>query len=221
MTALTIGSSVIRQNGNLYCLNDLHKASGGDSSKRPGYFIGNDQTKALIAEISSAGIPAVHTINGGPERGTYACRELVIAYAAWISPAFHLKVIRVFLEQVLPTLPALTPEQQQELSNKVRQVVLFNQSNQSDRNRMWLYNHLRVAFRVARWQDIPRECHPAAMALVESKFEASRKFMDFISEARDWFGREVMGGGMPWTPAIQKKLSVELKRRVILPPKVD
>ncbi|MDR2506938.1 MAG: KilA-N domain-containing protein [Candidatus Accumulibacter sp.] len=95
---LTLGTAEIRQHDGLYSLNDFHKASGGETSQRPGEFIRNQQTQDLIAEISTAGIPAVHVINGGPKRGTYACRELVIAYAAWISAAFHLKVIRVFLD---------------------------------------------------------------------------------------------------------------------------
>lgn len=75
--ALTLGSVPIRQHGGLFSLNDLHRASGGQAGHRPGEFLRNEQTKALIAEIETAGISA--------------------AYAAWISAAFHLRVIRVFL----------------------------------------------------------------------------------------------------------------------------
>lgn len=102
MTELTILTTKIRQLDGLYSLNDLHKAAGGEAKHRPNYFLSNEQTKALINEIQIAGIPA---ISSKPKYGTYACRELVIAYAAWISAAFHLKVIRVFLEQAKPTLP--------------------------------------------------------------------------------------------------------------------
>lgn len=105
MTTLTIGSSAIRQTDGLYSLNDLHVASGCLPKNRPGLFIENKQTQDLIGEISNAGIPAIKT-ERGKHGGTYACKELVIAYAAWISPAFHLKVIRVFLGATRPALPA-------------------------------------------------------------------------------------------------------------------
>ncbi|VWC73702.1 KilA-N domain-containing protein [Burkholderia contaminans] len=41
------------------------------------------------------------------------CPEIVIAYAAWISPTFHLKVIRVFLAVTSPApdeQPAAAPQ---------------------------------------------------------------------------------------------------------------
>lgn len=104
---LTLGTSAIRELDGLYSLNDLHQASGGNSNQRPGEFLRIEQTKALIAEIETADIPAVKT-REGRNGGTYACRELVIAYAAWISAAFHLKVIRVFLSNQTPA-PAAAP----------------------------------------------------------------------------------------------------------------
>ncbi|MDR1368121.1 MAG: hypothetical protein LBJ76_05325 [Candidatus Accumulibacter sp.] len=114
--------------------------------------------------------------------------------------------------------PALTSEQQRELTRGIREACGWWMIDDADK---WIYNHLRVAFRVARWQDIPEECYSAARALVESKTQESRQFGDFIRETCAWFCREAMGGGMPWTPAFQRKLSQKLKRRVILPPKVD
>lgn len=57
------------------------------------------ETYALIAEIASSSDvrnyePAVQQV--GRNGGTYVCKELVYAYAMWISPAFHLKVIRAY-----------------------------------------------------------------------------------------------------------------------------
>lgn len=37
------------------------------------------------------------TRHGGKSPGTYAAEQLVVAYAAWISPEFHLEVINTFL----------------------------------------------------------------------------------------------------------------------------
>ena len=76
-----------------YSLNDLHRAAGGEERHRPNYFLKNQQTAALIAEIEKAGIPA---IEARQRVGTFVCKELVYAYAMWISPAFNLKVIRAF-----------------------------------------------------------------------------------------------------------------------------
>ena len=107
MSALTIGSSAIRQINGLYSLNDLHKASGEEQRHQPRYFLAIQQTADLISEIENSEKSLFKPIEvfQGRNGGTYACKELVIAYAAWISPAFHLKVIRVFLGATRPALP--------------------------------------------------------------------------------------------------------------------
>jgi len=108
---ISIGSVQIHQHNGLYSLNDLHKASGGEAKHQPSLFVRLDTTQALIQQIHSTDMQsaAINTINGGKHRGTYACRELVIAYAAWISAEFHLRVIRVFLDSVDAQRAALPP----------------------------------------------------------------------------------------------------------------
>lgn len=104
--ALAIGETTVRQHDGLFSLNDLHVASGGEEKHEPNQFTRLDQTQALIAEIKSADSRNCIETKRGANGGTYACRELVIAYAAWISAAFHLKVIRVFLAAInTPQVP--------------------------------------------------------------------------------------------------------------------
>lgn len=117
MESIQIGDVTIHEDAHgRYSLNDLHRAAGGEARHQPALFTRAKMTADLVAELhstnpQSAPSPLV-VVNGGAERGTYACRELVYAYAMWVSPAFHLKVIRVFdayahgrLVSAAPTLP--------------------------------------------------------------------------------------------------------------------
>lgn len=97
------GTEVSTDEHGRYRLNDLHKASGGARNKELANWLKNKQTKELVEEIKNENpttvIPVV-TVNGGVERGTYATKELVYAYAMWVSPKFNLAVIRAFDEMV-------------------------------------------------------------------------------------------------------------------------
>lgn len=110
---LIISDTFIHQDAETrYCLNDLHKAAGDNPKHKPANFLRLDNTKALIAEIDGSSdlrndssemrsdqfseMRSVEVINGGKSPGTYVVKELVYAYAMWISPAFSLKVIRAY-----------------------------------------------------------------------------------------------------------------------------
>lgn len=110
---LVIANTGIHQDAEgRFSLNDLHTASGGSPVHAPGQFLRNQQTIALIAAIdaeSDAGNPASVAENStvqisavktkeGRYGGSYGAKELVYAYAMWISPKFHLQVIRTFDE---------------------------------------------------------------------------------------------------------------------------
>ena len=104
MNAIAISNVAIRQTeNNLYNLNDLHKASGGEKRHELTNWLKLQQTTELIDELSKPGISGleenqqvIQVVKGGNKRGTYACKELVYAYATWISAKFFLQVIRTF-----------------------------------------------------------------------------------------------------------------------------
>lgn len=99
-----MGTSLIILNGvkintdknGRYRLNDLHKAAGAESRHQPGLWNANQQTQELVNLLKkeTLGNPIVSV--EGRNGGTFACKELVYAYAMWISPEFHLHVIRKF-----------------------------------------------------------------------------------------------------------------------------
>lgn len=126
-----------------YCLNDLHQASGGDQKHRPKYWLENQQTKELIdllnSAISEGGIPpseqnqTLQTIKGGipSKQGTFACKELVYAYAMWISPVFHLHVIRTYDEAISQKILR---------SEEIEQMMLLNRDVIIDIRGDWIRN---------------------------------------------------------------------------------
>lgn len=97
---ITILDNAVKVINGLFCLNDLHKASGGEKRHQPSFFMRNQETTDLINEIklldNLEDADVMQRVNGGDMRGTYVCKDLVYRYAMWISPKFALLVIRTF-----------------------------------------------------------------------------------------------------------------------------
>lgn len=95
MELMIAGAKVRMDKDGHFSLNDLHKAAGGEKRHGPSYWMANEQTRALIAELQTTGIPVVNLAQGR-NGGTWVCKELVYAYAMWIDAAFNIRVIRAF-----------------------------------------------------------------------------------------------------------------------------
>ena len=98
MPPLSVFGTDVSIRANHYSLNDLHAAAGKETKHQPAQFLRLEQTQALIEEIVKDGNShtlAVEVIKGR-NGGTFVCKELVYAYAMWISPKFNLAVIRAF-----------------------------------------------------------------------------------------------------------------------------
>ena len=108
---ITIADTVIAVDSvGRFCLNDLHKAAGAESRHQPAFFFRRPETQDLEAELNSAPEQSFTTVTmPGRNGGTYVCKELVYAYAMWISAKFHLQVIRTFDAMATAPVPAAAP----------------------------------------------------------------------------------------------------------------
>lgn len=98
-TQLTIAGIAIKTDAEgRYCLNDFHKAAGGERRHDTREFLSRESTQELVAELAAEMTEKPVNMLRGRNGGTFVAKELVYAYAMWISPAFHLKVIRTFDE---------------------------------------------------------------------------------------------------------------------------
>lgn len=185
--SLMILSTNIRQVDGLYSLNDLHQASGGEPKNKPALFLGLDKTQDLINEIAKgrdsylsetaeegsvttpvvAIDPAIVRTVRGAKGGTFACKQVVVAYGAWINPRVHLAVIDAFLAQQainpapLPALPALiTVAQQGELA------TLIAERFPNGKNRPYAWSRFNNHFRIARYRDLPAARFEEACAYI-------------------------------------------------------
>ena len=164
MSNLAILNTSIRSYENLFSLNDLHQASGNLTKHKPAFFLRIDMTKDLIAEIEKETPNALKVIRGA-QGGTYACEELMLAYAMWISPKFHLVVLRAFLnlhKKTTALLPStITPEQQQAIQSTVQQA-----HHRTGLHWQEIYRQLKSAFKVAKYDQIPQSQFGNAMAFI-------------------------------------------------------
>jgi len=173
---LVIGEFSIRQDEDgRYCLNDLHKASGYDKKHQPAYFIRNQQTKDLIAEIENPSngasanlqMPAVGKVNDGKNNGTYVVKELVYSYAMWISAKFHLQVIRAYDAMVMQfrvkARQTISPEQQALLHE------IVSRRSQGERKifaEMWARHNRH--FKIPRYAELLEIHFPEAVHYLET-----------------------------------------------------
>jgi phage antirepressor YoqD-like protein len=148
MNSLIISEISIRRDADgRYCLNDLHRAAGGEKRHGPSYWLAIQQTKDLVAELASTEIPVV-TLEGS-SGGTFVAKELVYAYAMWISAAFHLKVIRAYDALVTPQpefhIPQSLPEALRLAADLADQKKALEQKVQADAPKVEVYERISEA----------------------------------------------------------------------------
>lgn len=157
---ITLSNVAIREHNGLYSINDLHRASGGEKRHQPSDWLRLKQTIELIKEAEKTGNPVIISKQG---LGTFACKELICAYATWISPKFFLQVIRTFLAvQEQGSLKSqTTTDQRTPLRQAVSALVGARGIDYST-----AYKMVHQRFGVEKIEHLPAEQIPAAVEYV-------------------------------------------------------
>lgn len=205
------------------------------------WFVANDVSAALLYSEASAmtrhldedekGLSIVQTLGGDQEM--LVINESGLYSAILRSRKAEAKRFKKWVtSEVLPAIrktggyihepamrPALTKEHWAVINQEIGSITFGWALSEDSKN--WIYNRMRVVFQVARVQDVPDDQFDLVMLMLRDMREAKYQFMSFVLDVRAWFEKEVLGAGMPWTPTIKSKLSRQLQRQVILPPRVD
>lgn len=167
MTAITVLTTEIHLTDGLYSLNDLHQAAGAEDKHRPTFFLRLDQTQALIEEIGKCADLHIIPTKAVPGRngGTFVCKELVYAYAMWVSPRFNLAVIRAFDALVAtPALPHFIAPAQQ---NALQQIVA-RRAEESGSVRVYFWSRFNNHFQLGSYKQLPSGRFEEAVAYLET-----------------------------------------------------
>ncbi|AUX61702.1 KilA-N domain-containing protein [Simonsiella muelleri] len=171
---ISICNTSIRQINGLYSINDLHIASGNLKKHQPSNWLANQQTIDFIAECEKTGNPVIFKKQG---IGTFVCKELVIHYAMWISPAFSLQVIQHFLNSLSGSLKpdalktktalpnGLTLEQQDEIKKFHRELVQTAPKEKQAKLAIQLWSSVKSKFGVS-YKEVASEHYPEVLSLM-------------------------------------------------------
>jgi hypothetical protein len=87
MQALIVAdATVLRDPAGRYCLNDLHRAAGGEPRHQPSIFMRRKATAELATAFNSADLLSLPGVTvEGRKGGNFVAKELVYAYGRLIS----------------------------------------------------------------------------------------------------------------------------------------
>lgn len=85
-----------------YCLTDLWKAGGSIETKKPSKFEKTERHSELVEILKGRNLPfnPYEKTRGRYNGGTWTIKEMIIAYAIYVSADMHMKVIDVFISAV-------------------------------------------------------------------------------------------------------------------------
>ena len=100
---IVVGEVVVHRSENdLYSLNDLHKASGGEEATKPYRFLEVAKNATFVKSLQALtpDTPVLVTVKGGANPGTWGSEEVAYKYASWISDDFDILVMSTFKKVV-------------------------------------------------------------------------------------------------------------------------
>ena len=175
---ISVANVSVRQFNGLYSINDLHRAAGKERKHEPHAWLRSQQAIELIKELEKTQNCVIQSKQG---LGTFVCKELVVHYGMWISPAFSLKVIRAFLDtqEDVSGSPKLetqtTIDERRGLVDAVKLLVARCGIDYSAAYRM-----VHQRFGVAHIDQIAAPLLPAAVAYVHSLVLQGRPLVDEV-----------------------------------------